>query len=377
MSKPILAAVLGLSMASICNADIYITGSTAMRSIVYTAMTTPGVVFVGAPAKTLYSGGGNAATYMAFQGTLVGGGATTIQCHWSGSEGGIADVANNPVATEAFIAPGSLNWVDNGAAAPTTITAPVDLAMADNDQQFSRTKTPALNTKAEVGVITFKWVRNPGLWTGNNVTDSMIRQALHGACPRAVFDGNSADANDYVYVAGRDNQSGTRVNAFGDTGFGIFTLPKQIEMTAGVMQQVGGQWIGDFGYSGGGSLAAVLGGNTVGQVDKVNGGAGGYSVIAYLSTGDAATAVGNGAVELTYNGVPFSRAAVLEGQYTFWGNEFILESNNVLAGSPADIAYQNLSAGTGIGAYCDGTKAINLNDMDCSRTGPTSDPSHY
>ncbi|HTQ51628.1 MAG TPA: hypothetical protein VMJ12_13020 [Candidatus Acidoferrales bacterium] len=387
MNKLTLTAVLGLSMAGICSAGtVYLTGSTAMRGVVYNTIVAPGVVFQAAPTTTLYQGGttgsnaGSGANYMAFSGTLVGGSGTTIiQCHWSGSEGGILDVASNTVVTESFMSPASMDGTDHGTnLPPSTVTANVNLAMADNAQSFSRTKLPKLTAGKEVGVITFKWVRNPGAWTGSNVTDSQIRQALGGLCPLAVFSGNAADTANYVYVSGRDNQSGTRVNAFGDSGFGIFTTPVQIEMnSSGVMQSVGGSYGGDFGFSSGGTLAGTMGANTVGKDDPYNGLTGsGYSVIAYLSVGDAATAITAGATELAYDGITFSSAAVKEGTYTFWGNEYIYQANNVTTGSEANNVYSLLSATTGINTYCDGVKAIKLTDMHCTRSGPTSDPSH-
>jgi hypothetical protein len=391
ISKSILAAALGLSMAGLCNAGtVYMTGSTAMRSTVYSALTNAGTVFQAAPAVTVYQGGstgnnaGNGGNYMAFSGTLVGGSGTTVlDCHWTGSEDGILGVCSNtlPAFNGTFIDPTTLDGADHGTNLPTTVTAPVNLAMADNAQKYSRTKKPTLGNNAEVGVITFKWVRNPGNWTGTNVTSSQIRQALGGLCKLAVFSGNAADTSSYVYVSGRDNQSGTRVNAYGDSGFGIFTIPSQIEVNAsGVMQlSPNGLYLDDFGYSSGGTLAGTLGASTVApDSDLANTSAGnnGFSIIAYASTGDAATAVGKGAVELAYNGVPFSAAAVKEGTYTFWGNEYIFEANNVAAASEADNIFGFLSATTGINNFCDGTKAIKLTDMHCCRNGPTSDPAH-
>jgi hypothetical protein len=377
-------------MAGLSNAGtVYMTGSTAMRSIVYSTIMNPGTVFQAAPSYTVYQGGstsnnaGNSGNFMAFSGTLVGGsGTTVIKCHWSGSEGGILDVASNTIVSETFIDDSLLDGHDHGTNVPAvTVSAYVNLAMADNSQPYSRTKKPTLTKGTEVGVITFKWIRNNGLWTGTNVTDSMIRQALGGFCKLAVFSGNTADTNSYVYVSGRDNLSGTRVNAFGDTGYGIFTVPNQIEMnSSGVMQDLtgGGVYAGDYGFSSGGSLAATMGATTTAAVDNWNG-VTGYSTIAYLSVGDAATALGlsPAAVELTYDGVLFSPAAVKEGTYNFWGNEYIYEANNVLSGSEPDKVYGFLSPlATGIDSFCDGTKAIKLTDMHCSRPGPTGDPVH-
>ncbi len=206
----ILTATLVLAVIGESNAgNVYMTGSTALRGVVYNTMRAAGAVFTGVPTTTLFQGGGSGANYMAFSGTLVGGaGTTVIQCHWSGSEGGIKDVALG--TSETFIDPSLLDGTDHGSSAPSVTTShAADLAMADNSQDFSRTKTPVLTTGDEVGVITFKWVRNPGLWTGTNVTDSQLRQALQGFCPRAVFSGNASENNDYVFVSGADNQSGT------------------------------------------------------------------------------------------------------------------------------------------------------------------------
>lgn len=377
INKSILAVALGLSVAGVSEAGtVYVTGSTAMRSTFYAAATAPNVIFSGTPLVTLYNGGGSSANFMAFSGTLKGGsGNTVIDCSWSGSENGIKDVATG--VTETFIDPSSLNNSDNGTSLPSaTVSHAADLAMADNAQAFSRTTSPVLNTGTPVGVITFKWIRNPGKWTGLNVTDSQIRQAMGGYCPLAVFSGNAADTTSYVYVSGRDSGSGTRVNAFGDSGFGILSFPNQIEMnTSGVMQDLDGNgtYAGDFGFTSGGTLCGTMGANTTTATDSWNGGTG-YSVIAYASVGDAQTGINLGAVELSYNGVPFSSAAVKEGTYTFWGNEYIYQANSV--DSEAQAAYSLLSASTGITAYCDGVKAIKLSDMNCTRTGPNSDPSH-
>ena len=384
INKFAMAALLGLGMAGVSNAGtVYLTGSTSMRSVVYNTIIAPGVVFTAAPTTTLYQGGtgpnnaGGGANYMAFSGTLVGGSGTTIlQCHWTGSEGGILDIASNTVIKNTFMDPSLFDGADHGTNAPaTTVSANVNLAMADSSQAFSRTKKPTLTTGSEVAVITFKWVRNPGKWTGSNVTDSQIRQALGGLCPLSVFTGNPADTS-YIYVSGRDNLSGTRVNSFGDSGFGIFTIPVQIEMnSAGVMQQVNGSYGGDFGFSSGGTLAGTLGANTTAATDSLNGGTG-YSVIGYLGYNDAVKAISLGATELTYDGVPFSTAAVKEGTYTFWGNEYVYQANNVAGGSEANKIYLSLAATTGINSFCDGVNSIKLTDMNCTRSGPNSDPSH-
>jgi hypothetical protein len=180
-----------------------------------------------------------------------------------------------------------------------------------------------------------------------------------------------------MYISGRDNGSGTRVNTFGDTGFGIFTSPSQIEIdSTGNMILVGGVYAGDFGYSSGGTLAKTMGTSTVGKDDPYMATTGkGFSVVAYLSRGDADTAIGLGAVELAYNGVAQSRANVIEGTHTLWGNEYILQHAG--ASVAAQGVYKVLGPLGGIDANVgSGTKAIKLGDMHCTRNGPNSDPSH-
>ncbi|HWC58045.1 MAG TPA: hypothetical protein VHC44_00015, partial [Verrucomicrobiae bacterium] len=210
INKSILLAVLGLGAVTAAQAGtVYMTGSTAARGNIFTTLSTPGAVFTAAPTITEYDGGAGSANYMVFTGTLVGGsGTTTLQIHWSGSDGGVDNVSlagsSNPNRLADFVATG-IDGVDHGTAQPpSTASHEVDLAMSDNIFTYSHaygdpgseglSSAPAdLANGTEVGVITFKWVRNNGLWTGNNVSSSQIRQALGGFCPRAVFSGNAAD----------------------------------------------------------------------------------------------------------------------------------------------------------------------------------------
>jgi hypothetical protein len=148
---------------------------------------------------------------------------------------------------------------------------------------------------------------------------------------------------------GRDEDSGTRLDAFAETGFGIFTPPFQYQPTitgtpgaSGMVASIA-PWpvntvngitypVGHSGYSSGGTLASVMG--TPGSLA----GAGGW-FISYLSTGDAATAVGLGAATMTYNGVAYSLPAVQEGQYTFWSYEHLMYPTS-LAGNSKTVADQ-------------------------------------
>jgi hypothetical protein len=382
IKKSLIAGVLALGLVNLADAaTVYLTGSTAMRSTVYTTLNTAGAVFDATNSISFAGRDGSSASgcnYMTFAGT-IGGVATTVKCHWSGSEAGIKDVVTGQLET--FLADGVSGYVSTAPTAgeldPTSRAA--DLAMADNSQAFSRNTSPTLTTGTKVGIITFTWLRNPStLWSGaNNVTDAQLRQALGGFAKLALFTGISTDSS-YVYVSGRDNGSGTRVNALGTCGFGIFTSPNQIELDAsGNMIDLDGfgTYAGDYGFSSGGTLAGRMGANTATKSDLFNGGTG-FTVLTYLSRGDAdSTAIPAGAIELSLNGVPQSAANVKEGKHAYWGNAYLYQKNG--AGSDAVSVYNKLgNTTTGINNNCDGVKAIKLTDMHATRQGPTVDPVH-
>jgi hypothetical protein len=394
INKLILAAAISLGLASYSYADdIYLTGSTAMRGNVYNVLTAAGAansVFSGGPTKVTTWGNATAskATYMDITGTIIGGhgGLTTLHCDWTGSEAGILNVASN---TTALFSGDPDNGLVNSTNPGTTFLHNVDMCMADNAQAYSRTPKPTVSG-SQVAVISFEWVRNNGIWTGSNITDDEIQQALSGYCPIGVVTGNTnGDTSSYVYVSGRDNSSGTRVNAFGDSGFGIFTSPEQVELNgAGVMLQdpVTLLYAEDWGFSSGGSLAASLAGNTLVSPDEVAATQlfppqiiNGFSVIAYLGYSDATTAVGNGCTVLTYDGVPFSVNAIQEGEYTFWGNEYIFENAPANQNSVNDAAFFTDMVND-IPEQCwpnvTSPAAIALSAMNCSRSGPLSAPGH-
>jgi len=209
------------------------------------------------------------------------------------------------------------------------ITNTVDLAMADNDKAFSKTPSGAI-TGTKVSIIPFAWVKEKGSSAALiNVTDQQIRQVLTGGARLALFTGSPADTN-YVYVTGRDNESGTRVNSLGLSGYGIFNAPFQVQVLSdgSMKDQTGlGDYVGDYGYASGGSVATQMGYDISTATDAVNGG-NGYSVIAYLGRSDANSAVTAGGTELSLNGVLESAATVKEGRYNFWGQRVCLSQKH-------------------------------------------------
>src|SRR5262249_39107011 len=151
--------------------------------------------------------------------------------------------------------------VTSTSTASATDVHTVDLALADASQAASKTKSPQL-TGSKVGIIPFIWVKNAQ--TGNpadwarlvNVTDPQLRVALSGGTKLALITGNPADSR-YVYVSGRDNNSGTRVNALADTGYGIRTLVGQASIGGSSGAPTLGT-LGNGGQSSGGTLATTM-----------------------------------------------------------------------------------------------------------------------
>lgn len=378
----LLAGALGLSLAGLAHAQqyVYLTGSTACRGIVDTTLQDASgnsVFDAGGPSKVVYQGNTSAgkATYVNYTGK-IGGADYIIKCYWTGSEGGITDLAGRQ---EQFLD----DSATTGGSGPLTSLQNVDIAMADNSVFYSRTPSAAVSG-TNVGIIAFEWVKEKGSSASlTNVTDETLRQALAGNAKLALFSGNTND-QDHVYVSGRDNQSGTRVNALGTCRFGIFTIPNQVEVdaTTGAMLNQGSStnpiYLGDYGYPSGGTLATQMGADlsqaTSKDVSPLGYGTNHFSVIAYLGISDATTAIGKGAAALSYNGIPYSVQAIEEGQYNFWGNEYVYHANS--AGSSAMAVYGKLAAATGIAGHADDSALISLGHMHCSRTAPTADPVH-
>src|SRR5215467_121075 len=203
----VLAGTIVLAIAQLAQAAtqyVYVTGSTAARVTFFNAVTNGSTVFDAAPTFITQ---GNAdpskASYMNFHGNLSGV-DTLLKCHWSGSEGGISDIAGS--GTQSFLDDAAPNSLGSSTPGPF-ISSTIDLAMADNDKAFSRNPGAAI-TGTKVCIIPFKWEKEFGSAAGlTNVTDQAVRQALVGGGTLALFTGNSGDTT-FVYVSGRDNQSG-------------------------------------------------------------------------------------------------------------------------------------------------------------------------
>jgi hypothetical protein len=322
---------------------IYVTGSTAFRAATLNAIESclSNFTYEAYSESSTPPAGLTAhqtAGVVNYYGQLTNDGTCVIiKCAFSGSEAGYADLKGcGGTKTETFqVTPVSfpLANTDSTAAAPNkTDTHTVDIAMADNTQPFAQflSRTPVLANTCIAGIIPFKWVKNaqtaadiaanPVYNRLVNVTHAQLRTCILNGSKSALFTGNSADT-DWVYVAGRDNQSGTRANCLLDLGFSVSTAVAQTIIGGSDGAPTLGA-LGNGGQSSGGTLANTMKFHgSLSTADTINVGNPGWMAIAYLGAADAGAAEAGGAVELTLDGVAESDAAIQEGQYSYFGYE--------------------------------------------------------
>jgi len=204
-----LALVLGLGIASQAGAQnyLYLTGSTAFRTVAFSAITNSFDTVPAIATRDSTASSGNNANYMLFH-RNVAGADTWVDCHWSGSEDGIASVAApgaNPsyfLLTDGSVT-GILPTVPRSTETNASPIAP-DFCFADNSQSVSLTRTPSLTTMGTnqfrfdtpagvVGVVPFTWAKNKNTtncagWLNlTNITTTTGRSVIRSGGVIAAF----------------------------------------------------------------------------------------------------------------------------------------------------------------------------------------------
>ena len=358
ISTQITAALVAMGIVSQAMATdpvVYLTGSTAFRSTVFSSLSDntgssnavfqAGTITYGTWGNSSASG----ANYMVFHGTLTNGTAVFIDCAWSGSEAGIASACNTSLLnkrrdntttalngspetwvdyTSATLAaapagnvqsgnPGPNGTIQNGAQLEASSHG-ADLAQADTSQAVSW--TPATNNTVTAlkdygteGVCTFTMTRNVNpnpsqdwLDCTNITLPQIITMTANGFAPAWFISGNPNDLMN-VYLVGRNLGSGTRMNFLADSGYGAHTALKQNSIGYGVDNRDPAQSTalilqneGNNGYESGGGVAKALANtgtsSTSGscqQTDPIHGGTGWFA-IGYLGPSDALNTGNNG-----------------------------------------------------------------------------------
>lgn len=356
MNKLIAASALAVAITGVASAAtvVRISGATAFRAATHNAiaalMTGETIGYTG----TSFTGAGEAI----FKGAVSGvTGDVVIITKWSGSVGGIEDIAKDRIHGDASY-PGSTRWLADVAGNYTggTIASPVrdsanntaDVAMSDSKPSSTGITGNAM-TSIPVGVVPFFFVKGSSNNTDaqavlNKITGITALQAqalLSGLVQGSVLTGDEADAGVYLLPVGRNAESGTRLGTFAESGFGIFGTPTQFTTTiaGGVITKVVGDPTGG-GYSSGGNVATAL--STPVAADalvNLDGSVGGdieglpFGLIGYVGLSDIIAKGLTGNI-LAWNGVaiPASATATLadgnfdfsllrSGKYTFWTYE--------------------------------------------------------
>ncbi|MBV8214657.1 MAG: hypothetical protein JOZ08_15715 [Verrucomicrobia bacterium] len=342
---------------------IHITGSTAYRAAVYQAISDilqTGFTF-GYTGSTA-----SKASQAIYTGTTKSGNISVIiKTSFSGSVGGISTLAKNLTIGTGGSFTGGGGWLVDSTPQSTTGTpnAPADydpaitadIALADCFQASAPAiyQTPKLKDNF-VGVVPFVWVATPGQALSDplnhpvtNVTKAQVKTLLvNNTLILSSLTGDSLDT-EAVQGVGRDEDSGTRIQALACAGIGVETALKQYQPLyngatspavppppPGTQITGAGLWPavtlnaisypqGDSGYSSGGSLAAAVNVSHSGSSAT-------YApwFLTYFGINDAASVTTG--TKLAFSGVAYSEpnvegpgAAGFTAQYTFWGYEHL------------------------------------------------------
>jgi hypothetical protein len=401
----LLGSLLALATLQTAPAQsvIRITGSTAYRAAVYQAISD--ILQTGFTFG--YSGTtASKASQAIYTGTTKTSNLSVIiKTSFSGSVGGISTVAASLTIGPGGSFTGGGGWLVNTTPQSTTGTpnAPAnydpavtaDIAMADCFQASAPPmyQTPKLTDKI-VGVVPFVWVATPGQALSDplnhpitNVTKAQVKNLLvSDTLVLSALTGDSSDT-EAVHGVGRDEDSGTRIQALACAGIAIQTALKQYQplyngaTTATVPPPPPGTQItgaalwpavtlnaisyplGDSGYSSGGTLAAAVNVTHAGSMPT-------YApwVLTYFGINDAASVTTG--TKLSFNGVAYSvpnvegpGAVGFTAQYSYWGYEHLFYRTS-LGGAGLTVAGQLVTDLTTTSASVSG---ILLSGMKVSR----------
>ena len=202
-----------------------------------------------------------------------------------------------------------------------------------------------------VGIVPFEVVIG-------NIADTTIQPAISNLTQQALVGllgsgyvaqsyltgtATSKDTANYFYWVGRNEDSGTRIAYLSESQYGVTTAPVQFQVTGSPVTSIQKYPItalntesnivwntnGHSGYASGSNVSGALGASEPSSITfGSNGGAapdnsGASYLISSLGITDALTAIGAGGKGLSYAGVPYSVAAVENGQYTLWTYEHL------------------------------------------------------
>jgi hypothetical protein len=371
--KSILAATIaavGLVHEASADATINVTGATAFRQAAVTAIRAS---FTS--VNYAFTGSFNGGTQHLFVGSFPGiAGTTTVRTFWSGSTEGARDVVQEINTPARFLDPATTPVSSGG----TLITSPnltngtakmyfTDVGIENTAYSADPDATTLQPADSRVGAIVFSFLKNEmapanpkfaSYSAFTNVTSQQFRALFSpvfaGRIQLSQFTGNNADDDTFVYATGRNDLSGTRTAYMVETGYGAPNLVTQWKMTSvsnnlttiqiwplndvvGATDNRSLQWNldtpGNGGYFSGGALRDLMDdtSNSVTLLDDTGGTIDvnqNVIMVTWLGNSDASTAITNGAVALSFNGVGITpnagglsvadKAKIQNGAYTAW-----------------------------------------------------------
>jgi hypothetical protein len=428
--KSFAAGIIALALAGVSSAQtvIHISGSTAFRAATNQAIVdilNPNYLIAGSGSKLQNS------TQLVVSGTTkVGNYPVVIKTNLTGSLAGVQSLAQQSPQIVFSPANGNGGWLLTSlatttagsysiavTAANTDAAAPADLCLTDSYQASTYFYGSGFTALVDqlVGVVPFFWVMgdsndptvHASLTAVNNITSNQIKLLLSSGLPLSLLTGANTDAGVTMYPIGRDEDSGTRLDAFAESGFGVFSSPVQYKpgiggsitnnvpssetypstpnsnTITGIMpypaNSVDGLSfpVGHSGESSGGNLAKVI--YTPVDLNARDQFGGKFAIITYLGAADAQSAVvsGSNAIILNYNGVsgqlsptsgsdpiPSTATNIINGSYTFWSYEH-LDYLPTLSGPAKTVANQLVNQITNVEAHYSG---VSLSSMNVSRS---------
>jgi hypothetical protein len=385
-----MATLCGLFAASTLQAqvNIYIAGSTAFRANAFRAIR---AAFDGGNPTMNPPNATTATGVVTFQGTMASlfpSQTVTVYASYNGSVQGLGDLANNTSVT-------FTNITQGGAA----VSAVPTITFSDVDKVSTLFPNAAV-TETHIAVLPFVYCRNyyaPSSVT--NVTGHQLQTLWdNGLLKLSFFTGNSNDDSGFMYVTGRNKDSGTRVCSAADafyTGSPVYygfntTAPT----TWAIMNQNLSPAIYGVGYSSGGNEAAALtntlaGGPCIGYLGLNDA----LTVAGSASTGASVPNGGGGCSIIAYDGfLPFNGytpgstqvpaypdfTPIIKGTYSFWSYENLetLSTHtsdstyqyytNMVSAIDTDIA--NAEAASGNSSTYGPVTAVRLSEMKVSRS---------
>lgn len=317
------AATMALVGLSYSQTVIDVTGSTAGRSAAITNITAQldaGYTYAFYGKDSTHSKSDAAIYHGTYNGNPV-----IIRTYWSGSAAGVRDVADAPQLDNSYIVKtelgsaggtylGTIAAAPGGSFAAASAETVSEFGFSDVFQTSTPFTTNTLTIEDEVAIIPFKFFANDGSTGITNMTPGAFRNLYGslGEAPLSIWTGNPADSGTLVYACGRNNESGTRITTLAETGTGVFATINQWQYTTITSDTMDGvSFAGDSGYSSGSDVAKMMAAKSPAGQPGV--------YVGYIGASDWSTASAGAAVELSYNGVPYTIGAMQNGQYTFWG----------------------------------------------------------